>query len=202
MKYLVKAVDARVLGSLPAWGVRVEIHIHRCSLAVQGGHSPHGECGLKSHSHAIIIARERHSPHGECGLKLLSVLYAPQILCHSPHGECGLKWIRSHACIPCGRSLPAWGVRVEICCRRSSRQPPRRHSPLGECGLKSMPTTTIAPMMGHSPHGECGLKLLCLQYRGAEAVSLPAWGVRVEICRRAGRLQPHPRVTPRMGSAG
>ena len=178
MKYLVKAVDARVLGSLPAWGVRVEIHIHRCSLAVRGGHSPHGECGLKSHSHAIIIARERHSPHGECGLKLLSVLYAPQILCHSPHGECGLKWIRSHACIPCGRSLPAWGVRVEICCRRSSRQPPRRHSPHGECGLKSMPTTTIAPMMGHSPHGECGLK----------------WADDPKKSQR--------RVTPRMGSAG
>ena len=184
MKYLVKAVDARVLGSLPAWGVRVEIHIHRCSLAVQGGHSPHGECGLKSHSHAIIIARERHSPHGECGLKLLSVLYAPQILCHSPHGECGLKWIRSHACIPCGRSLPAWGVRVEICCRRSSRQPPRRHSPHGECGLK-FADVLDGYNRTHESLPAWGVRVEIASFRSSRSSSwsLPAWGVRVEIKR-------------------
>ncbi len=33
----------------------------------------------------------------------------------------------------------------------------------------------------HSPHGECGLKLKELGVEDAEALSLPAWGVWIEI---------------------
>ena len=33
---------------------------------------------------------------------------------HSPHGECGLKFAHAVMKAPAGRSLPAWGVRVEI----------------------------------------------------------------------------------------
>ena len=37
---------------------------------VRAGHSPHGECGLKSLEHGNgQVVQTRHSPHGECGLK-------------------------------------------------------------------------------------------------------------------------------------
>ena len=33
---------------------------------------------------------------------------------HSPHGECGLKFAQAELRVHLLRSLPAWGVRVEI----------------------------------------------------------------------------------------
>ena len=38
-------------------------------MEVRDGHSPHGECGLKSCLAASRQRRTGHSPHGECGLK-------------------------------------------------------------------------------------------------------------------------------------
>ena len=70
-------------------------------------------------------------------------------------------------------SLPAWECGLKFADVLDGYN--RTHE---ECGLKSMPTTTIAPMMGHSPHGECGLK----------------WADDPKKSQR--------RVTPRMGSAG
>ena len=34
--------------SLPAWGVWIEIHAVTPHISPKEGHSPHGECGLKS----------------------------------------------------------------------------------------------------------------------------------------------------------
>ena len=56
------------------------------------------------------------------------------------------------------KSLPAWGVRVEISRRDSPEWIPR-----------------------HSPHGECGLKYTPFDRKPVDRTSLPAWGVRVEI---------------------
>ena len=56
-----------------------------------GGHSPHGECGLKSSSDADYFLQYSHSPHGECGLKCMLYAGIGERMGHSPHGECGLK---------------------------------------------------------------------------------------------------------------
>ncbi len=79
------------------------------------------------------------------------------------------------------RSLPAWGVRVEIRPGCPRIRAPARHSPHGECGLKYDHALLQPDVFGHSPHGECGLKYLLPLTRDIIAMSLPAWGVRVEI---------------------
>ena len=56
------------------------------------------------------------------------------------------------------------------------------HSPHGECGLKFTQQEIDYISAGHSPHGECGLKSVSAQKSSFEMSSLPAWGVRVEIC--------------------
>ena len=55
---------------------------------------------------------------------------------HSPHGECGLKCIVEYRLLRSWKSLPAWGVRVEILRSRVARAVSEGHSPHGECGLK------------------------------------------------------------------
>ncbi len=76
----------------------------------------------------------------------------------SPHGECGLK------------SIPAL---VQVCalCR----------SPHGECGLKCRCHGYTLAMPRRSPHGECGLKYLEGWFLSCPTLSLPAWGVWIEI---------------------
>ena len=78
------------------------------------------------------------------------------------------------------RSLPAWGVRVEIIPPSVRAVAQYGHSPHGECGLKFDGKRDVnAHHRGHSPHGECGLKFTQqeIDYISAD-------------------------VTPRMGSAG
>ena len=55
--------------SLPAWGVWIEIFPCFTIKLDIVRHSPHGECGLKSHVLVHPIVPVSHSPHGECGLK-------------------------------------------------------------------------------------------------------------------------------------
>ena len=55
------------------------------------------------------------------------------------------------------------------------------HSPHGECGLKYESAVRQRPARCHSPHGECGLKYAEVGERFVPVLSLPAWGVRVEI---------------------
>ena len=123
---------------------------------------------------------------------------------HSPHGECGLKLHLRSYLPPSIRSLPAWGVWIEICgayidrlhlCRHSPHgecglkfeviefQNPLvySHSPHGECGLKSHNGQIQHNCQRHSPHGECGLKLVRVFVTLTLALSLPAWGVWIEI---------------------
>ena len=47
--------------------------------------------------------------------------------------------------------------------------------------MKCMLYAGIGERVGHSPHGECGLKCTDADQRWQALVSLPAWGVRVEI---------------------
>ncbi len=127
---------ARFDGSLPAWGVRVEIRLVISSIRSAPCHSPHGECGLKSYPSTTLRSLAGHSPHGECGLKLPCPdpfngghRHSPHGECglkstlretmpepsgHSPHGECGLKFSAFVSRPFRPGSLPAWGVRVEI----------------------------------------------------------------------------------------
>ena len=79
---------------------------------------------------------------------------------HSPQGECGLKFRLSQR-------------------RRGGT---RRHSPQGECGLKYFFERVPLKFRSHSPQGECGLKFLHVLGGGIGKQSLPARGVRVEIC--------------------
>ena len=67
--------------------------------------------------------------------------------------------------------------------------------------MKSALRLPIGAGYRHSPHGECGLKYQHQRVLLWVALSLPAWGVRVEIhahCPPQNRVI----VTPRMGSAG
>ena len=41
--------------SLPARGVWVEIHVVCCRAGKVPGHSPHGECGLKSNVRRVAV---------------------------------------------------------------------------------------------------------------------------------------------------
>ena len=54
----------------------------------------------------------------------------------SPHGECGLKLGNLEPRHPRIRSLPAWGVWIEISCILQVRLRFLCRSPHGECGLK------------------------------------------------------------------
>ena len=55
-------------------------------------------------------------------------------------------------------------------------------------------------MAGHSPHGECGLKSRAVNKVISSSLSLPAWGVWIEISNSALLLLNCFIVTPRMGS--
>ena len=79
--------------SLPAWGVWIEIRHIVQSERIVSGRSPHGECGLKS------------VPVYVWHVKLAS---------RSPHGECGLKSVTIAGITAVTKSLPAWGVWIEI----------------------------------------------------------------------------------------
>ena len=46
---------------------------------------------MKYTMHIILAAYIGHSPHGECGLKSFGAITIYATMCHSPHGECGLK---------------------------------------------------------------------------------------------------------------
>ena len=95
--------------------------------------------------------------------------------------------------VTCGalmRSLPAWGVRVEIDQRGYEMR-----------GIESLPAWGVRVEIGlglggrpirrcHSPHGECGLKYHAHDRAVLVGKSLPAWGVRVEI----GGVRLHPRI--------
>ena len=81
-----------ILLSLPSWGVWIEKEDMEISLE-NVGHSPHGECGLKTqNAHSQCVQAPRHSPHGECGLKR-----------QPPHTTSRNV----------GASLPSWGVWIE-----------------------------------------------------------------------------------------
>ena len=81
-----------VAPSLPAWGVRVEMTTAERIARYMRGHSPHGECGLKFAERLVLPSvLPSHSPHGECGLKSIVPPFPAKSSGHSPHGECGLK---------------------------------------------------------------------------------------------------------------
>ena len=75
------------------------------------------------------------------------------------------------------RSLPAWGVWIEII----------------------NPNHTNNYESRHSPHGECGLKCTAVAVHIGEIRSLPAWGVWIEMSSSDSVFRLIA-VTPRMGS--
>ena len=129
-----------------------------------------------------------HSPHGECGLKLCYHRIQKSLCCHSPHGECGLKYLTYLQNLVQELSLPAWGVWIEIarCKTRTCGRP--CHSPHGECGLKLLLILKLPLPRSHSPHGECGLKSFTYFFFICCHMSLPAWGVWIEILSFNGRM--------------
>ena len=149
---------------------------------IAGSHSPHGECGLKCCQALLRLPVNGHFPHGECGLKWPAARRSASWRRHSPHGECGLKSYPRLKKSPQTRSLPAWGVRVEICFGSTSSSRGRGHSPHGECGLKFARQADRRRGLRHSPLGECGLKLVIDDLGKDAPTTLPAWGVRVELC--------------------
>ena len=141
--------------SLPAWGVRVEMFSGRIRGQAPQGHSPHGECGLK-----FVMGRFSSSSTMSLpawGVRVEIRCSPPERTpsrCHSPHGECGLKCACRRSGVHADESLPAWGVRVEIPRCSPGRSPCRCHSPHGECGLKFVlgvylkPVLSVTPRMG------------------------------------------------------
>ena len=188
--------------SLPAWGVRVEIRNSLISLAMSLRSLPAWGVRVEMRrSLRCAATTRRHSPHGECGLKYQARLRKVRSPWSLPAWGVRVEINRQSCERAPQESLPAWGVRVEISQSRTGMPWLKCHSPHGECGLKSGSCRAPSTNRGHSPHGECGLK--SLRVRGSHELhrSLPAWGVRVEICRLLSIRSNCP-VTPRMGSAG
>ena len=142
--------------SLPAWGVWIEIVRTAKPCAVGSGRSPHGECGLKWN---LLFMPGKpsnsRSPHGECGLKsTLPPRLAYPCSRRSPHGECGLKLEIWWQITIVERSLPAWGVWIEMRLIFITVPAAPSRSPHGECGLKCAPCAAnkkreqVAPRMG------------------------------------------------------
>ena len=127
------------------------------------------------------INSKRRSPHGECGLKYSHILLHLFDNGRSPHGECGLKFLKSLLLLQCLRSLPAWGVWIEIDLLEYCRIERFGRSPHGECGLKCRGNQRGLRRTGRSPHGECGLKFMISSSTARSKQSLPAWGVWIEI---------------------
>ena len=120
------------------------------------------------------------------------------------------------------RSLPAWGVWIEIVWSDKQFDEVASHSPHGECGLKSRcmyallselvslpawgvwieimdPVRHSYNLDGHSPHGECGLKYRGHQGRNGENRHSPHGECGLKSLLVAAPLYPAV-VTPRMGS--
>ncbi len=120
------------------------------------------------------------------------------------------------------RSLPAWGVWIEIVWSDKQFDEVASHSPHGECGLKSRcmyallselvslpawgvwieimdPVRHSYNLDGHSPHGECGLKSASVPDQAPGFPSLPAWGVWIEIDQRADCSDPRSWSLPAWG---
>ena len=188
--------------SLPARGVWVEIIVSSPPQGRPPGHSPHGECGLKSELVPAAVEARRHSPHGECGLKSSK---SPSLLNNFASLPARGVWVEISSPSPSligSLSLPARGVWVEIWHRPPCRRPSGSHSPHGECGLKFLFLSFgLGRVLGHSPHGECGLKLHDLRRGERRLRSLPARGVWVEIITARGSAS-KASVTPRTGSVG
>ena len=91
----------------------IEIFREKHPTVRPAGHSPHGECGLKSGADL-----RKHVPVQS--LPAWGVWI--EILCRGYDGRC---WLRS---------LPAWGVWIEITLMTSYRILLFSHSPHGECG--------------------------------------------------------------------
>ena len=85
---------------------------------------------------------------------MLSALCVPWLPSRSPHGECGLKYEKLKARDKERRSLPAWGVWIEIENEAEEGAEKPRRSPHGECGLKFIALgmgengARVAPRMG------------------------------------------------------
>ena len=140
------------------------------------GHSPHGECGLKSSrtynkininlslpARGVWVEIEAVPQYGDTTPSLpargvwveivILLLLDATPVCHSPHGECGLKFVLSKSMYFC------------TC-----------HSPHGECGLKFERRPRIGVHLGHSPHGECGLKYIQAKNSRNQAPVTPRTG--------------------------
>ena len=80
---------------------------------------------------------EGHSPHGECGLKstriIDSLLQVESLPAWGVWIEIGGVTTSTSGWTT---SLPAWGVWIEITIKLDIVQSVRGHSPHGECGLK------------------------------------------------------------------
>ena len=156
----------------------IEITPHIPKEAKCPSRSPHGECGLKCVVvYTACIAAHSRSPHGECGLKCSGSAARPPPTGRSPHGECGLKYYITRMKNCNKKSLPAWGVWIEI----------------GKIQI------TLSIEIGRSPHGECGLKFEINVDCCVCAWSLPAWGVWIEMLLGQSISRPC-FVAPRMGS--
>ena len=122
----------------------------------------------------------------------------------SPHGECGLK--SGNGCCDKGteKSLPAWGVWIEISKARCMRWSIPTSLPAWGVWIEILGkwekpyTIPSLPAWGvwiemlrqcrtptahrcRSPHGECGLKFPALFLLPLFRQSLPAWGVWIEM---------------------
>mgnify|MGYP005784643521 CR=1 FL=1 len=79
------------------------------------GHSPHGECGLKSYFFAMPESVSPSLPAWGVWIEMDLYRIAFYLCCrHSPHGECGLKLYLAAIPDSVSPSLPAWGVWIEI----------------------------------------------------------------------------------------
>ena len=103
-------------GSLPAWGVWIDIIWFLSAFICHLCHSPHGECGLKYNRKALPFVAGRSLPAWGVWIEIYSRVCTRPVNCdrHSPHGECGLKFCVPVFVVLCPASLPAWGVWIEI----------------------------------------------------------------------------------------
>ena len=145
--------------SLPAWGVWIEICSESRSNTSNGCHSPHGECGLKLDALQCPLCCVVSLPAWGVWIEIAAFSADPVITSSLPAWGVWIEIGGTWGYIPTWTgSLPAWGVWIEISFPSGNRESTSSLPAWGvwiEIGYEGMRQPS---RYGHSPHGECGLK--------------------------------------------
>ena len=145
-------------------------------------HSLYGECGLKW----LIITFSGSSPSvtpcmGSVDWNWFSESHAVGYASHSLYGECGLKFAKTSYAFGSLGSLPVWGVWIEIIKVEAVAGLFLVTPCMGSVDWNLQSVLGSSVVSCHSLYGECGLKFQIPLTLKHHLLSLPVWGVWIEI---------------------